>query len=288
MNEPTVRIVVLIENEAAADNRLEKEHGLSVLVLAHGRRVLFDTGASGAAVGNALLLGHGDDLARLDAIVLSHGHYDHTGGLAAVLAHRRAATPVFVRPGFFRPRLSTRRGAARAIGVPLASADLEARGARFVEETSPREILPGFVLSGEIPLCEEATAGEPDLWLGPSPDEAVPDAFTDEQAMAVRSPAGLVVLVGCAHRGIVNSIAAAQAAAGSETVHLVLGGAHLGWADSARIAWSVEQVCRRSARAALGHCTGAPALARFADMGAAFSRLRTGWRWPEEASVDPR
>jgi 7,8-dihydropterin-6-yl-methyl-4-(beta-D-ribofuranosyl)aminobenzene 5'-phosphate synthase len=286
MSELGMRVIVLIENEGAANDRLQSEHGLSVLVLAHGRRVLFDTGASGAAVANALALGRGDDLARLDAIVLSHGHADHTGGLAAVLAHLRRATPVFIRPGFFRPRLSTRRGAARTIGVPLAREELEARGARFVEETSPREILPGFVLSGEIPLREETTAGEPDLWLGPSLAEAVSDAFIDEQAMAVRSPAGLLVLVGCAHRGIVNSIAAAQAAAGNEAVHMVVGGAHLGWADSARIAWSVEQIRRRSAHAALGHCTGDAALARFADLGEAFARLRTGWVWPAEASAE--
>jgi 7,8-dihydropterin-6-yl-methyl-4-(beta-D-ribofuranosyl)aminobenzene 5'-phosphate synthase len=96
----------------------------------------------------------------------------------------------------------------------------------------------------------------------------------------------LLVLVGCAHRGIVNSIAAAQAAAGSEAVHTVVGGAHLGWADSARIAWSVEQIRRRSAHAALGHCTGDAALACFADLGEAFFRLRTGWVWPAEASAE--
>jgi len=280
-----MEIVALIENQSSTDPRLRSEHGLSLLVLAHDRRVLFDTGTSDAAAGNTEALGLTDELSRLDAIVLSHGHYDHAGGLAAVLARTQRPISVHVRPGFFRPRLSTRGGAARSIGVPLTREELEERGARFVEETSPREILPGFVLSGEIPLREETTAGEPDLWLGDSPAAAALDAFTDEQAMAVRVPQGLVVLVGCAHRGIVNSIDAAQAAAGGQPVHLVIGGAHLRAADSARIAWSVENVQRRCPHAALGHCTGDTALARFDELGAGFRRLHTGWRWRTEAPV---
>ncbi|MBN2575408.1 MAG: MBL fold metallo-hydrolase, partial [Deltaproteobacteria bacterium] len=181
MEQSGTEIVVLVENAATDDARLRSEHGLSLLVLAHGRRVLFDTGASGAVAGNADALGLGDALAELDAIVISHGHYDHAGGLAAVLERARRPVPVHVRPGFFRARWSIRGGTARVIGVPSTRADLEARGARFVEETGPREILPGFWSSGEIPLREETTAGEAELVSGESPAAATADTFTDEQ-----------------------------------------------------------------------------------------------------------
>jgi 7,8-dihydropterin-6-yl-methyl-4-(beta-D-ribofuranosyl)aminobenzene 5'-phosphate synthase len=275
-----MEIVVLVENEPAGDGKLRSEHGLSLLVLAHGRRVLFDTGASGAVVGNADRLGLGDALAELDAIVPSHGHSDHTGGLAAVLARTRRPTPVHLRPGCSRPRLSTRGGVARAIGVPFAREELEMCGARLVEETGPREILPGFWLTGEIPLREETSAGEACLHLGATLADAVPDPFTDEQALVVAAARGLVVLVGCAHRGIVNSLAAAREVAGGGDVHAVLGGAHLRAADEARSAWSAERVRQLVGHAALGHCTGQAAEARFAAVfGNNFHPLRTGWRW---------
>jgi 7,8-dihydropterin-6-yl-methyl-4-(beta-D-ribofuranosyl)aminobenzene 5'-phosphate synthase len=279
-----MEIFVLCENEPGGDDRLRSEHGLSLLVLAHGRRVLFDTGSSGAFASNADALGLGDALAQLDAVVLSHGHYDHTGGLAAVLTRTRRPTPVHVRPGFFRPRLSTRTGEPRTVGVPIPRAQLEDLGARFVEEGKAREFLPGFWLTGEIPLREELNAGELGLQLGASMEEAVPDPFTDEQAMGVGSPAGLAVLVGCAHRGLVNSIQAAKSAAGAATVQVVLGGAHLRSAGQTRIDWCVRRTRELLACAALGHCTGAAAEAGFADIfGPQFRRLRTGWRWASDA-----
>jgi 7,8-dihydropterin-6-yl-methyl-4-(beta-D-ribofuranosyl)aminobenzene 5'-phosphate synthase len=275
-----MEIIVLVDNAPAEDVRLVAEHGLALLLLAHGRRVLFDTGASSALVGNADHLGLGADLSELDAIVVSHGHYDHAGGLAAVLERTRHPTPVHVRPGFFRPRLSTRRGQPRAIGVPCTCGRLEALGARFVEEREPRQLLPGFWLSGEIPLRAEMNAGEQDLQLGRMMDEAVPHPFTDEQAMAVETPEGLAVLVGCSHRGLVNSIRAAKVAAGDGAVHIVLGGAHLHSASQAEIEWTTEETRRWVCHVAPGHCTGAEAEAAFAEaFGEACHVLHSGWRW---------
>jgi 7,8-dihydropterin-6-yl-methyl-4-(beta-D-ribofuranosyl)aminobenzene 5'-phosphate synthase len=275
-----MEIIVLIENAATGDARLVAEHGLALLVRAHDRRILFDTGSSGAVVDNAIALGLADDLAGLDAIVVSHGHYDHTGGLAKVLDRTRHPTPVHVRPGFFRPRLSTRTAKPRPIGVPFAREHLEALGAHFVEESEPRQFLPGYWLSGEIPLRAEQEAGEAGLALGRTMAEAAADPFTDEQTMAVATPAGLAVLVGCSHRGIVNSILAAQAAAGDGSAHIVLGGAHLHSASPARIAWTTREARRRVHQVAPGHCTGPKAEAAFAEtFGEDCHALRIGWRW---------
>jgi 7,8-dihydropterin-6-yl-methyl-4-(beta-D-ribofuranosyl)aminobenzene 5'-phosphate synthase len=275
-----MRLDVLIENRADDDANLPGEHGLSVLVRAHGRHLLFDTGASGNAVTNADALGLGKALAQLDAIVVSHGHYDHAGGLRAVLERRRRPIPVHVRPGFFASRLSLRDGTPRDIGVPFPRQELEAQGASFIDETEPRQILPGFWLSGEIPLREEATPNATNLFLGSSPAEATADPFTDEHALAVETAQGLVVLVGCGHRGIVNSIVTAQAAAGGAPVRMVLGGAHLHSADGGRIAKAIERTRALTSEAALGHCTGEAVEGRFATaIGASFQRLRTGWHW---------
>jgi 7,8-dihydropterin-6-yl-methyl-4-(beta-D-ribofuranosyl)aminobenzene 5'-phosphate synthase len=275
-----MEIIVLTENESVGDAGLRSEHGLSVLVLAHGHRVLFDTGASGALVDNADTIGLTDTLANLDAVVLSHGHYDHAGGLAAVLERCGRPLPVHIRPGFFRPRLSTRTGETRAIGVPCERGRLEALGACFVEEMNPGSFLPGFFLTGEILLREEPNAGELGLQLGTSMDDAIPDPFTDEQAMAVATPDGLVVLVGCSHRGIVNSILAAKDAAAGAPVQLVVGGAHLRSASRMTIEWTAARTRKLVSRAALGHCTGEVAEGCFATIfGSDFFPLRTGWRW---------
>jgi 7,8-dihydropterin-6-yl-methyl-4-(beta-D-ribofuranosyl)aminobenzene 5'-phosphate synthase len=276
----TTEIVVLAENRASRDPQLRSEHGLSLLVISHGRRVLFDTGASSAAVENADRLGLGDVLGQIDAIVVSHGHYDHAGGLAAVLERTRRPTPVHIRSGFFRPRLSTRTGQPRSIGVPFDRAALEARGGRFVEEAGPRQILRGFWLTGEIPLRAETGSSGSHYFVGASPpDDLLPDAFADEHALAVETPRGLAVLVGCAHRGIINSILAATSAA-ARSAHSVFGGAHLRGADADRIRWSVERATSLVREAALGHCTGEPALSSFARIfGDRFHPLQVGWTW---------
>ena len=275
-----MEIFALIENQSAEHARLKSEHGLSFLILASGRRVMFDAGASEAVVSNADALGLGDELTKLDAIVLSHGHYDHVGGLPAVLERCEHPIPIHVRPGFFHPRLSTRDGTVRDVGVPFTAADLEARGARFVEEKGPREIMPGFFVTGEIPLREETTAGETELLLGRSRADATADMFTDELAMALPTERGLVTLVGCAHRGLVNSVLAAQAVTKGAPGFAVLGGAHLRAADDLTIDWSAQRIRELVCYAFLGHCTGRTAETRFGSvLGANFRALRTGWRW---------
>lgn len=275
-----MEIIVLAENETDGTPHLLGEHGLSLLVLAHGRRVLFDTGATDALVNNAKVLGLADELAQLDAIVVSHGHYDHAGGLAAVLELARKPTPVHVRPGFFKSRLSLRAEVPRAIGVPFERRFLEGHGGRFIQEADGRAILPGFWLTGEIPLREETEAGEAGLMLGAARDHAAADHFTDEHALAVKTEHGLAILVGCSHRGVVNSILAAKAAAGDATVDIVFGGAHLRSATDERADWAAHRTRELTREVALGHCTGKDAEARFAQVfGDGFHRLRTGWRW---------
>jgi 7,8-dihydropterin-6-yl-methyl-4-(beta-D-ribofuranosyl)aminobenzene 5'-phosphate synthase len=274
-----MEIIVLAEDETVTTPHLLSEHGLSLLIFAHGRRVLFDTGATDALVSNAKALGLADDLAELDAIVVSHGHYDHAGGLAAVLELARQPTPVHVRPGFFKSRLSLRAEVPRAIGVPFERRFLEARGARFIQEAGSREILPGFWLTGEIPLREETEAGEVGLMIGAARDHAAADHFTDEHALAVKTERGLAVFVGCSHRGLVNSILAAKAAAGDGAVNIVFGGAHLRSSNDERIDWAAHRTHELASEVALGHCTGKNAEGRFAQVfGNRFHRLRTGWR----------
>jgi 7,8-dihydropterin-6-yl-methyl-4-(beta-D-ribofuranosyl)aminobenzene 5'-phosphate synthase len=273
----TIQVTVLVENEAAPASPATGEHGLALLVEAQGRTVLLDTGASDAVVRNADALGLGDTLRRLDAIVITHGHYDHAGGLASALARAGRPVPVHVGPGFFARRLRVGDAGSRDIGVPLTRDALEQRGARVVEETGPREILPGFLITGEITPREEVAPCDPGLCRLLPTGTVEPDAFPDELVLAVGCAGGIAVLVGCAHRGLVNSVLAAREAAGSPHVVAVIGGAHLCSATRERVSCTLEALKGLGlGRVALGHCTGASAEgAAAAEFGRGFTRVRT-------------
>jgi 7,8-dihydropterin-6-yl-methyl-4-(beta-D-ribofuranosyl)aminobenzene 5'-phosphate synthase len=279
----SVRITVLVEDEPAADEVLgvEAEHGLSLLVETDSARVLFDAGSTGLVARNAEMLGLENALARLDAVVLSHGHYDHTGGLAELLRRTTRSTPVFVRPGLFAPKAKAGAEGLADIGVPVTRGELEQLGGVVVEESGPREVLPGFFVSGEIALAQELEAAEAHLLAENVEGEMVRDAFPEEQALVMKTERGVIVLIGCAHRGLLNSVAAARKACGESRVQAILGGAHLRGASREHIEQTVDSVVGLELElVALGHCTGKEAEERFAQaLGERSQPLRAGASW---------
>ena len=191
MAKSGVTVTVLAENTAQGIGLLG-EHGLGLWIESLDTCVLFDTGQGLALPGNAEKLGV--DLDCADAVVLSHGHYDHSGGLSHALSQAPNAR-IFLHPSALATRFSCREGQVREIGMPAHVRDaVNARQTSVTWIKEPTEIAPGMLVTGPIPRRNgfEDTGG-PFFF---DRDGTRPDPIEDDQAMWIETPAGVVVLLG--------------------------------------------------------------------------------------------
>lgn len=219
---------ILIENTASSPE-YDCEHGLSFLLESEDTAILFDTGQSGAFLDNAARMGC--DLFRVTEVVLSHGHYDHTGGLGHALRHiagqkNEAELPrVICHPDVLlqRRRTINRMPGSKSIGMPEDSRKaLEAWPVHF--STTPLWVRDDIVFLGEIPrthpdLC--ALVGEIR-----EADGYTQDRLPDDSALAYVTPRGLVIIAGCSHAGIVNIVEHAKDVTGVRAIYALFGGLH--------------------------------------------------------------
>ena len=249
-------LTILCENTVARPLGLIGEHGFSCLIETAGHgSFLFDTGQGLGLARNADVLGK--NLADLRGIVLSHGHFDHSGGLPAALK-KCGPVDVFAHPEVFLPRCWAGRHEQRSNGLPYGREELEALGARFVPVTRLTEPASGLFLSGEVPRTTSFETGDPHLFLGPEKDRPLrPDPFLDDLSLAMTTDRGLVVLLGCAHAGMVNILEHFRSGTGCDRVHVVLGGTHLAPAGAEQFAETVRYLKERNVeRIGVSHCTG--------------------------------
>ena len=220
-----VLVTTICENRAPRSGLLG-EHGLAMLLEARGRRILFDTGAGATLAGNAADLGL--DLTKLDAVVLSHGHHDHTGGLKWVLELQSSATlPVYAHPDVLTEKYVSRESMApEYIGAPWKRAEMEALGAGFHLERGPVDLGGGIMTTGEIPRTPRAEKSKSPFLLKEK-ERFTEDRLLDDQALVVESSAGLVVLLGCAHAGLIDTLQHVLSLTGEQRIYAVLGGTHL-------------------------------------------------------------
>jgi 7,8-dihydropterin-6-yl-methyl-4-(beta-D-ribofuranosyl)aminobenzene 5'-phosphate synthase len=249
-----IRITVLAENTVYQAG-LRGEHGLSVWVEADGKRILFDTGQTDLLLDNAKTLGI--DLAQTDAIVLSHGHYDHVGGLDRALDLAPEAR-VYLHPMALEPKFSRSGGSVREIGVTsVLRHQLEdrIRSGRGAYTPMSTEVIPGVAVTGQIPRISgfEDTGGQ--FFLDGECQK--PDGLLDDQALFLDSSQGLVVLLGCAHAGVVNTLEHIRQIEPNRKIHAVLGGMHLVHATEVRVQQTIDALRRLDIdRIGPAHCTG--------------------------------
>ncbi|HTX53442.1 MAG TPA: MBL fold metallo-hydrolase [Candidatus Baltobacteraceae bacterium] len=259
------RLTILVENTVPGkSDGLYAEHGFAVFIERPETRLLFDTGPQGIALlHNAPRLGI--DLHTTDAIVLSHGHGDHTGGLAAVLSVLGKSVPVYGHPDIFLQRYGKRRGGEiRYAGLPFAQAALEGNGARFDLSPEFRAIAPGVYVTGEVPRRRAFETGDARLFVRKNGQEE-PDPFSDDQSVVLETPEGLVLLLGCCHAGLINTIDHVQSQLPGRPIHTVVGGTHLGFAPPDQLQQTIETLRALDIkRLGVSHCTGLQAGARLA------------------------
>jgi len=257
-----VRITVLSENTVGIPAGVVGEWGLALLVETAGRAILFDTGSRGHAVDNAKVLGA--DLSAVEALVMSHGHFDHAGGMQAFLRWR-GRLPVYAHPDFFAAHYSS-GPSDKYVGVPFERGELVAAGADFVFTAQPREVLPGIWLSGEVPRRTAFEVGDGRLFTYRD-REKVPDPFADDLSLYCVTPKGLLVILGCAHAGVVNIVRHGQEVTGQTQVYGILGGTHLGTVPAAQQENTIAYLQSLSLQfLAANHCTGLPMMARLAGL----------------------
>ena len=256
-----MRLVTLTDNSAGLRSGVLAEHGFSIYVEFADYRLLFDAGETTTSVTNADALGI--DLSGVP-IALSHGHYDHTGGLSALLA-RTGPVPVYAHPEVFASRYSRREGALRQIGIPLDRGDLEEMGAAFDLSRQAREISPGVWLTGEIPRAVDFEAPSEDLVVVSEDGEIEVDPIADDQALILVLKRGLFVILGCAHSGMISTLLHAQRVTGVERILGVAGGTHLGYGGEERLKETIAAL--RSFEIEIlapSHCTGSAAASALA------------------------
>jgi 7,8-dihydropterin-6-yl-methyl-4-(beta-D-ribofuranosyl)aminobenzene 5'-phosphate synthase len=259
-----LRITILCDNIVGIPTGIG-EHGFSALVERSGESILFDTGRGTGIVPNSLSFGK--DLRAIKKVCLSHGHFDHSEGLIQVMALASGAE-VYAHPDVFRVRIADRKDEGgrlpnrRFVGLPYRREHLEMMGADFRLDSKFREIAEGIYLTGEVPRKTSFEKGEPSLMV-PSGNGFVQDPFWDDQSLVIRTPKGLVVVFGCAHSGVINTLLYAREETGEERIHAVLGGTHLGFLSEEQREESIRQLKALDPQiVAVSHCTGMKAACR--------------------------
>ncbi|NLV71299.1 MAG: MBL fold metallo-hydrolase [Actinobacteria bacterium] len=246
-------VTILVDNNKAEDG-LCTEHGLSFWIEILGRRILFDTGQGPSLEPNAQALGV--DLSKTDILVLSHGHYDHTGGIASVI---RSAPDlhVYCHPGVVQARYAIRDGKAKSIGIPQAAKEaLEGVPSDHLHWVEKPTMLTDVVgLTGPVPrLTDYEDTGGP-FFLDPEGER--PDLIEDDLALWIRTKTGTVVCLGCAHAGPVNTLDHIVGLTGDPHLRAVIGGFHLMDAGRERVDQTILAMRRLAPDSLLPcHCTG--------------------------------
>ena len=257
-----VKLTTLCENTASGPD-IVAEWGWSIFIEANDTNILFDTGGGMAAVRNADNLGI--DLKATDKIALSHAHSDHTGGLREILM-RIGDREVIAHPAVWTSKYSKQTSKKKAVyrGIPFAMEELE-KFATFKLSKEPVQISEDILTTGEIPRITDYETIEPHFYVKQG-ETMKQDDFPDDLALICKTKKGLVIVLGCAHRGIINTIQHARNITGEDTVHTVIGGTHLYPKKDIQVEKTIQALKELDVQnIGVSHCTGLKAAIKLAE-----------------------
>ncbi|MFA4859685.1 MBL fold metallo-hydrolase [Methanoregula sp.] len=260
---PRLSLTILVDNTAPADRNFTAEAGLSFLLETGGKKILFDTGLSGLFLTNAEKMGI--SLRNLDFLILSHGHSDHTGGLAPLAVHLAGTAPEGKQsrvPALIaHPRCFWQKEKNGTMNGSALSREEAGRQFSISLSAKPVWITDDLVFLGEIPRRFPFEQADPEKRTVHCPDGKIePDTLPDDTALAFRSAEGLVIITGCSHAGICNITEYAREVCGERRVADIIGGLHLLTPSPKRMQKTGKYLNRLHLSALhAGHCTSLPA-----------------------------
>lgn len=246
-----VEVTILTENTAPVFN-LIGEYGLSMMVKVDNHCFLFDTGLDGAILHNAEVLGI--KLEEIEAVIISHGHRDHSGGLTKVL-RSIGSRKVHLHPWALQPKYVGRGVHRRLFGMDSRD-EIEKCGGKLVFNERASELIPGVILSGFIPRQNnwEDTGG---VFTTDYKGQEIVDNMDDDQALIIDHTDGLIIVSGCAHSGMINTLEHAVNITGNKKVKAWIGGTHLMAANPERLEMTIKGLKTYDFdRIVVSHCTG--------------------------------
>jgi 7,8-dihydropterin-6-yl-methyl-4-(beta-D-ribofuranosyl)aminobenzene 5'-phosphate synthase len=251
-----IQLRCLVDNMVTRSSELWGEHGVSFLIETEAGSILFDTGQSGdVLLHNARVMGV--NLKKIEYLVFSHAHYDHTGGLNAFLANCSQGIPLYANPDLFQERFSVKDGRTCSIGLKTSRAELE-KQVELHLNAGPVEILPGVWTTGEILERPdfEGRGGEHQIRVN---GEWQTDPYRDDLSLVLETGGGLALICGCCHAGLLNTLAHVQRIFQKE-IKIVIGGTHLTSAKGSLLEYAVDVLWKLNdgtpPRLYLNHCTG--------------------------------
>jgi len=251
----TTRITILCENSVARPGGLIAEHGFAALIETPQASILFDTGQGFGLLNNAREIGR--NLSAISSVVLSHGHLDHSGGLPVLLNHLQRPLAVVAHPDLFNERYWRSNFELRPIGITMSRAELEGQGASFSLGCDYQQLTENLYCSGEVPRLTDFEKGDPHLVIPDGHGGYALDPLRDDLSLALTTDKGLVILLGCAHAGVINIIEHFREKSGEERICALIGGTHLSPASEEQFQTTLAMLKRyRLGKIGLSHCTG--------------------------------
>jgi len=252
-----IKIICVVDNAVKRSSQFWGEHGLSFWIDSGEKVVLFDSGQSGSVLINNLIeLGLRSK--KVAALTLSHAHYDHSGGLESIFADN-PGLPLYANPDLLRPRFSLQDGDYVDIGMPINRRKLT-QLTDLTLSAEPVEVLPGLWTSGEINKRNEQEGRSPQHFV-PADGGWQPDPYRDDMSMVIEAKEGLILVCGCCHAGLLNTMAHVRRVF-QRPITVVMGGSHLVSADDDYLQHVID-VLREDyhpIRFYLNHCTGERAI----------------------------